>query len=142
MSDLCFVYGSLKRGYWNNHLLDQAIFLGEAITQKPFLMTTVGFPYLFDLSVETIPDHPPNIQTYRVVGEVFKVNDDHIRRLDWLEGVSSNHYKRQKEFVRLDSGEIVKAYIYVAASLDHMQYTKHVDPIKVGNEGCYKWKTV
>lgn len=73
---LVFTYGTLKRGYGNNRLLDGARFMGEAVTQPIFnLFSLGGFPGI------TMDG------TTAVHGEVFEVTDETMMaRLDRLEG--------------------------------------------------------
>ena len=46
MKKYFFVYGSLKNGFWNNHVLRDSIRVGKAVTKAKFLLTDVGFPYM------------------------------------------------------------------------------------------------
>jgi len=100
LSYLVFVYGTLKRGFWNNYLLEDAEFLGEGTTLEKFKLFTVGFPY-------AVPDK----SGLPLRGEVYRVCKGTLKRLDRLEGYPS-HYRRKEVEVRLDSGEVIKAIIY------------------------------
>jgi gamma-glutamylcyclotransferase (GGCT)/AIG2-like uncharacterized protein YtfP len=71
-----FVYGTLKKDYWNNRLLEGATYLGEAITNNNYLMTGNGIPYI----------HPFE-GGLPVKGEVYEIDEKlHLPRLDALEG--------------------------------------------------------
>jgi len=79
-----FVYGTLKRGYWNNRYLSTSTFIDEHILFDYALVDLGGIPGL----IET--DHPDGVK-----GEVWEVPDDAIPALDRLEG-HPEHYTRQK----------------------------------------------
>jgi gamma-glutamylcyclotransferase (GGCT)/AIG2-like uncharacterized protein YtfP len=99
---LVFVYGTLKRGFWNNYLLEGSELLGEGTTLERFSLYTVGFPY-------AVPDGGG----LPLRGEVYRVDEETLKRLDALEGYP-NHYKRKLTEVKLDDGRLVKALIYYA----------------------------
>ncbi len=82
---LIFVYGSLKRGYALHHLLDSQTLRGSAVT-KPLYR-------LFDLGTYPgIVEWPNGLS---VQGEVYKVDDECLRRLDEAEGVADGCYARR-----------------------------------------------
>jgi gamma-glutamylcyclotransferase (GGCT)/AIG2-like uncharacterized protein YtfP len=72
-----FVYGTLKRGCGNHHLLKDAVFVGEAVTVETFGMVDVGFPFMLREQHDT---HP-------VAGELYDIGDDRetLAALDRLE---------------------------------------------------------
>ena len=71
-----FVYGTLKRGHKNHHLLDGSSFVSENCTEKKFQMLDMGdFPAAVnDLPISTI------------VGELFNVDDRALSDIDGFEG--------------------------------------------------------
>lgn len=78
-----------------------------------------GFPYV-------VPEGSATI-----AGEVYEVDDKVLERLDWLEGVGANHYKRIETKVSSDTEELW-AWIYVT-SPDTAIYVKDTykpQPIK------------
>ena len=82
---LIFVYGSLKRGYALHHLLNSQTLCGSAVT-KPLYR-------LFDLGTYPgIVEWPNGLS---VQGEVYKVDDECLRRLDEAEGVAEGCYARR-----------------------------------------------
>jgi gamma-glutamylcyclotransferase (GGCT)/AIG2-like uncharacterized protein YtfP len=96
---LVFVYGTLMHGLGNNRLLqgDGAEFLGEDNTRPEFHMVDLGpFPGVLR-GGETA-----------VTGEVYRVNDATLCRLDRLEGVPTL-YTRQR--ARLASGLLANVYV-------------------------------
>ena len=101
---LVAVYGTLKMGYGNHRLLEDAMFEGEAVTAKKYPMVDNGyFPYLFN---EDGGDH--------VKVEVYAVDADTLARLDALEGVDSGHYYREEVEVVFDDGFTEMVNIYFA----------------------------
>ena len=117
-----FVYGTLKKGYWNNSLLKNSKLLGNGYTTGAFYMWDVGFPFVFEDPV--CSGHHPRL----INGEVWEVdNPKVIADMDRLEGVGSGFYRRDKTEVRLDlTGKTMMCNIYItelcnAQSLDFSQ---------------------
>jgi gamma-glutamylcyclotransferase (GGCT)/AIG2-like uncharacterized protein YtfP len=69
-----FVYGTLKRGYPNNPLLEGSAFLGEAVTVPTYRMVETSFPVIM-----------PDPGGKPVAGEIYTVDDATLARLDQLE---------------------------------------------------------
>jgi gamma-glutamylaminecyclotransferase len=103
---LVFVYGTLKRGHGNNRLLTGSEFVGEAETDPALYMANGGIPFVW---TEGGPLH-------RVKGEVFRVDDAVLARLDRLEGHPTN-YRREEVEVLLGE-QRVTACIYLYPHLD------------------------
>lgn len=80
-----FVYGTLKRGIHNHHLLEKSEFIGNAYTVDTFKMYTVGFPII-------MPADGPD--AWAVYGEVYDVDDDTLKRLDNLESEGSMYLRK------------------------------------------------
>ncbi|NPE27940.1 gamma-glutamylcyclotransferase [Methanococcoides sp. SA1] len=74
--NLLFVYGTLKRGYVNHHLLERSTFVLETCTEKKFQILDMGdFPAVVkDVPVSTID------------GELFNVDDGTLSDIDAFEG--------------------------------------------------------
>jgi gamma-glutamylaminecyclotransferase len=107
MRNLVFVYGTLKRGYGNNHILAQSKLLGEGQTVARCRLYDAGFPVL---RRRTNRDGAWNAP---VRGEVYEVtSQETMDRLDRLEGEGHMYHRRRKK-IQLDSGEVVMAYAYV-----------------------------
>lgn len=120
-----FVYGTLKRGYGNNRLLDNAAFLGTAQVRGFKIYHLGGFP-----GVHVSPDLDD-----MVYGELYRVDNDYdVARLDRLEGVnhqSPKHgmYHRMTTHVELyneetedfdEVPEIAHIYVYNGRVLESM----------------------
>ncbi|KAI3459145.1 hypothetical protein Pfo_015808 [Paulownia fortunei] len=91
--NLIFVYGTLKRGFYNHTLIEDLIqtrdaaYLGPHTTVEalPLVCGPHGIPYLINL---------PGAG-YRIRGELYSVSSDLGQaRLDELEGVDQGHYER------------------------------------------------
>ena len=81
-----FVYGSLKKGHWNNKLfLHSSDFICKAKTldSNYDMVSLGGFPAM------------ENGGDYYISGEVYKVNKETLRHLDILEG-NGYFYTREK----------------------------------------------
>lgn len=114
---LMFFYGTLRRGFGNNRLLDGAKFLrtdslkGTLYTSGP---NGRGIPFLF-----------PGNGT--VQGELFEVPERLLPRLDALEG-HPTAYTREKRL--LDSGEEAEVYAY-----NHPESIRYLHLLPSGNYG-------
>ena len=87
-----FVYGSLREGFPNHHLLLEggAIPLGNFESEENLYMVGLksgAYPYVLDE-----PVHPTCIPT-TIKGEVYEVTYNLMRRLDTFEG-HPHHYTR------------------------------------------------
>ena len=84
MARTVFVYGTLKRGFYNNRLLvnNRAAFVCEAITVNkwPLVVGRWAVPYIFQ------PDNEAH--GHNIAGELWSVSKRCLRELDELEGVS------------------------------------------------------
>lgn len=74
-----FVYGTLKAGMSNHHLLEQSVFLGKAyLSANLWVMYSLG---VFPAIVRNVHKKSP-----RVMGELYRVDDGTLMGLDALEG--------------------------------------------------------
>ncbi len=101
-----FVYGTLKRGHRNHNLLHTAEYLGRAASLgDSFSMYCNGsYPVLVR----------NGFRDQAVYGELYLVDDETLKALDWLEGVAHGLYKRESISLSVeDSYEtIAEAYFY------------------------------
>ena len=102
--ELIFVYGSLKKGFDNHHLLSKyAKRLGKAITVGKFGMFEDSFgnyPYL-------VP-----VPKMRIHGELYSIErKELLERLDAFEG-APEYYERKKILVKSHHGT-QRAYVYI-----------------------------
>ena len=83
-----FVYGTLKRGYGNNYLLNDAYFVSKAVTTQKWRMFDAGFPVLRDRDRDQ-----PHLNAF-ATGEVYHFKDVAIlQRLDRLEGEGRMYHR-------------------------------------------------
>jgi gamma-glutamylaminecyclotransferase len=101
-----FVYGTLRQGCTNHHLVFGSPHLGPATTVEPFVMATQksrSFPYIFKHA---------DLHTAPVKGEMYEINQEVLRRLDVLEG-HPDHYRRQQILVATPKGDTYACAAYV-----------------------------
>ena len=101
-----FVYGTLKKGLCNHHYLENAKFLGKAITKNPFPMIApmVWYPYLLDKEGAG----------YRVEGELYEIDEKTLAKIDELEEYPS-YYTRCWIKVEDENGQTHRALAYFLA---------------------------
>lgn len=96
-----FVYGTLLRDDYNHRHLDGARFICEAMTPPCFELRHLGgFPAMLERGSTS------------VVGEVYEVDDDILRRLDRLEGHPRFYHRA---WIDLSDGERVLTYVMTPA---------------------------
>jgi gamma-glutamylaminecyclotransferase len=101
-----FVYGTLRQGCTNHHLVFGSPYLGPATTAEPYVMATQksrSFPYIFKHA---------DFYAVPVQGEIYEINDEILRRLDILEG-HPDHYRRQQVRVVSPKGKMLECEAYV-----------------------------
>ena len=86
MSQLVFVYGSLKRGYALHRLLKTADFVGPAVTQPLYRIFNLG-------SYPGLVDWPAGLS---IAGELYRVDPECLNQLDRAEGVAEGLYARRE----------------------------------------------
>jgi gamma-glutamylcyclotransferase (GGCT)/AIG2-like uncharacterized protein YtfP len=90
-----FVYGSLKKGFENEHILQKATYIAKATTVRKFAMYESkdgDYPYLLK--------HKP---LNKIDGELYKIaRKDLLKKIDIFEG-SPDYYKRESIEVRTRS---------------------------------------
>jgi gamma-glutamylcyclotransferase (GGCT)/AIG2-like uncharacterized protein YtfP len=100
-----FVYGTLKSGFWNHHLLEGCEFIGGAATVPTYKMIESSFPVIM-----------PDPEGKPLAGEVYAVDDETLARLDQLEREGSSYDRKLIDVtLLLDSGGRLptQAFIYV-----------------------------
>lgn len=103
-----FVYGTLKEGFGNHRILKYSEYWADAVTVDRYNFFTLGpFPAV----VKTNNDR---LDLYRVDGEIYKVDDVVLKRLDALEGNGQLYQRRVRDFEVFLNGEptVVKAWMY------------------------------
>ena len=103
MNELVFVYGTLKTGHGNHGVIEgNSKYVGDAHVGNGYSLHDIGhgFPYMVKGSGSGC------------FGELFKVNEKAIERMDMLEGHPS-FYKRTKCEVTDVGGKKLKAWTYI-----------------------------
>ena len=102
--NLVFVYGSLKRGFSNHHLLSNkmsAILVVKGITQLEYSLIDLGcYP-----AIALKP-------TSQVTGELYRVTDACLEELDWLEGYPNYYTRSQVNILGSIKNFARKAWMY------------------------------
>ncbi len=117
---LLFVYGTLKCGCCNHHILKPMIkeiisFSVITIEKYPMYRGDSYFPFLVD---------QPGIGDY-IKGHLFDVDDNYLERLDRFEGVP-NLYKRK--VIQVTKNEIVyEATVYIKAKKTKLENKKLIN---------------
>lgn len=107
-----FVYGTLKRGLRNHHLLDQGQYIQESCTRHACWQ-------IIDCPSWTHPGmrSPAVLEKgqYHIKGEIYKIDRGTLQILDDLEKINQ-HYKRQK--IQLSDGPDSWMYINIVPDLE------------------------
>lgn len=86
---LVFVYGTLRRGHRNNHLLKDANSYGVGTTEASYSMYLIsGYPYVTSSEAR-----------YPIVGELYAVDDDTLKVLDRMEGHPRYYERRETNII-------------------------------------------
>ncbi len=101
MKFLVFCYGTLKSGYHNHRLLEDAKFIGKSRTTPDYKIYCNGrFPYMIEVEGGV-----------SVEGEVYEVDAEQLARLDRLEGHPRMYLRKLVNLVN-EFEQPVEAYIY------------------------------
>lgn len=108
LTDLVFVYGTLKRGGRNHRLLAGAEFVGPARTEPRYRLIDCGpYPALIEYAAEPL----------EVIGELYRIAPSLLPTLDELEDEGVLYRRIVVEVTRLDAaaGEAsrVSAHTYL-----------------------------
>jgi len=123
-----FVYGTLKHGYGNHHVLEGSRFVGKGCTVSMCCLYDAGFPVLRERG------------DAEVWGEVYEVtNPDTLRRLDALEGEGRMYHRRVK-LIQLETGKVIKAHTYIGDTKFWSHRRLKPWPLINGHtRPCYHW---
>jgi gamma-glutamylaminecyclotransferase len=122
-----FVYGTLKHGYGNHHLLERSTRIGSGETVAHCRLYDAGFPVLRPR------DKKPE-RNAKVRGEVYDCDEATVMELDRLESEGRMYHRRTK-LIRLDSGQRVKAAAYIGDTW----FWKHNQRLMPLRHGKYEW---
>jgi len=104
LTQLIFVYGSLKRGYALHTLLQGQLSLCDAVTQPLYRLFDLG-------SYPGLVEWPDGLA---IQGEVYQVDFECLHRLDEAEGVEERLYARRKICLQTEfKGRDVHAWFWL-----------------------------
>ncbi len=83
-----FVYGTLMKGFHNNHLLTSSKYLGGGMLEIPYYMVSLG---------DAFPALTPCEGLNWIKGELYEVTENTLDRVDRLEG-HPWFYRRERIF--------------------------------------------
>jgi gamma-glutamylcyclotransferase (GGCT)/AIG2-like uncharacterized protein YtfP len=113
-----FVYGTLKQGHRNQHVINQysATYMGEALT------TSAVFNMIVQASASSPGKMTPGVyldhdQGHHIEGELYHVTDEGLEKLDELEQVGIN-YNREEILVHCD-GKDYTAWVYLKIEMNN-----------------------
>lgn len=110
---IVFCYGTLMKGRGNHHFLDGAIYLGVAHTSNEYALNVAGLPFM------------QKMKGKGVVGELYEVNSEILKKLDRLEGHPTMYTRTPITVTERDTGhkiDNVQAYLY-----NHVIPTEYLD---------------
>lgn len=97
---LVFVYGTLRNGHSNHHLLKEAYCYGIGSTEASYAMYHIGgYPYVTSSEAR-----------YPIVGELYAVDDDTLGALDSMEGHPRYYERRETNVMVCDNHYIAWMY--------------------------------
>ena len=124
-----FVYGTLRKGLYNNWLLNESSFIGQYKTTNLFYMATQktkAFPFISPEPIlnDTIP--------CKIVGEIYDISLSVLEHLDNLEGHPHTYVRTPVQID--DFTEPVEAYVLNSMSIrDDIRQSGRYQEIRSGN---------
>ena len=117
-----FVYGTLKKGFGNNHLLHDADYICTAISVDKYNISGYGFPCDY-----------PNEDGKLLQGEIYLLSDKDFINTDMLEGNGSFYNREIRTFI--SDGKKIDAWIYIIMQPNEMTYNSDSSIINWGYKG-------
>ncbi len=118
--NLIFVYGSLRNGHCNHHLLKDAYCFGIGSTEGSFAMYLVsGYPYV-----------TASESRYPIVGELYGIDDDTLKLLDRMEG-HPRYYERREIPVLVEEKRYI-AWLYFRDPPGVLMHSGDFDKVNFG----------
>jgi len=136
-----FVYGTLKQGHRNEHVMQQARpdFIGLAHSCEP------SFDIIVQASDSSIGKFTPGafvkalpVQGFHIEGELYCVDEQGLAILDELEQVGV-YYNRERHNFRVNQ-QVINAWIYIR--IDLSEHVTDTSPyVAYNNKGLrVKWR--
>lgn len=140
MKHKLFFYGTLMSGFWNH----SRMFAGVEITNFGAARTCDKFSVLVGKPAGTIPmlsrtkadGTPPDSD---VIGEVFEIDTETLRRVDRLEG-HPNTYERTPIRVEINVDDVDQKPAYIEVECYLVKNTQHYggDQLRTLDNGDYR----
>lgn len=126
---LVFVYGSLKKGFHNDHYLRESKFISKAFTSHLHweMISLGGFPAVI-------------LGKGIVLGELYEVNDRTLINLDRLEGEGHFYTKQLIPVTVPIGGSYNIAFMYILNTPPKYKDFTNVEIIPVEDASHYNWK--
>lgn len=125
MSDLIFVFGTLKEGFRNAHINRGRRVPGRYVTTRPHPLHIVGercLPWLLDRPGEGLP----------VFGELYAADAEALAEMDRLERIDvPGWYERRRIAVRVHpgSGPLLEPWVYFGSEAGFAGAPLHAGPL-------------
>ena len=119
-----FVYGTLKRGFGNNSLLQDADYICTAVSVDKYNISGHGFPCAH-----------PNENGKLLQGEIFLLSKSEFILTDRLEGNGSFYNREIRTFI--SEGKKIDAWIYIIIRPNEMTYNTDCDIINWDYKNTY-----
>ena len=105
-----FVYGTLKQGFCNHYFLKNAKFIAKATTKDKFPMVNIiqAYPYIINDAGNG----------HNVEGELYKIDESILARLDMLEGYP-DHYDRRRVTILAEDKEYKSIVYFIKKKIDY-----------------------
>lgn len=95
------MYGTLMKGFGNDYLLENSVFLGKGHTSKKYSMHIIsGLPFVHD-----------DESLYPIQGEVYEVSEEVMNEIDDLED-NGSWYTRYITEITLENGKCVECWMF------------------------------
>lgn len=137
MTNYFVVYGTLKKGYGNNRLLqaEGVQYLGNVVSENEYVMLDCGFPMAF-FNPEKI-----DLPKRKLLGELYKVeNKSVINNLDRLESNGSFYLRSIRPFKTVEEGLEIEAWIYEIPAFDGYYRTDRLELCQYDTQlNSYYW---
>lgn len=113
---ILFIYGTLKEGFPNYHIISDLILSGDVSPHSPSsAITTTPYPLVVGpIAVPFLLPLPSAAGSHHVSGELVFASPHAVSVLDSFEGVPFCHYERRPVAVKVAAGTEVEADAYFA----------------------------
>jgi gamma-glutamylcyclotransferase (GGCT)/AIG2-like uncharacterized protein YtfP len=135
-----FVYGTLRKGFFNNKYLKEAEFIGEVKTYYKYTMMIENtLPFLLDVPLN------------HITGDLYKITPEILKKVDFLEGHPLLYTRKNifvtnenfKEIIPFGRVKIAWAYFYNTTISETGDFKDHkekgVNYVKGNNRNSTVW---